>query len=208
MGYERTEEIRQKQREKMLQKTKEYNWDSIAEKRNKTIKENNIKVGRPKGAGKKTGRHKKCKCCTNTFYVTPSRENNKHYCSRECMYSDEDYHEKLKNVDRFYMKTEKYSNATSDPNLPAYKKYAYKVRKFSEETYLKYKETINPNDYPRTLCGVENGWQLDHVKSIKQCYNENISAEEASSLDNLKMVTWKENLEKRTYEKINDGNNF
>lgn len=77
---------------------------------------------------------------------------------------------------------------------PAYKKYSRLVHSLSHETYLKNIELINPNGYPRTLCGVEGGWQLDHIKTIKECFENNVPAAEAASLENLRMLPWKTNL--------------
>jgi len=35
-----------------------------------------------------------------------------------------------------------------------------------------------------------------------RCYNEDVSIEDASDINNLKMVPWQDNLAKRTFEKI------
>ena len=61
-------------------------------------------------------------------------------------------------------------------------------------TYEQNKEIINPNNYPRTLCGVKGGWQLDHIITVKECFEKGILPEDASSLNNLRMLPWKENL--------------
>ena len=90
-------------------------------------------------------------------------------------------------------------------NIPQYQKYVRKVRYLSETNYAKYKEIINPDDYPRTLCGVDGGYQLDHILGVRECFDKGISIEECASLQNLQMIPWKENLQKRkmkgkTYE--------
>lgn len=82
-------------------------------------------------------------------------------------------------------------------NIPQYQKYARKVRYLSETNYAKYKEIINPDDYPRTMCGVDGGYQLDHILGIRECFDKGISIDECASLQNLQMIPWKENLQKR-----------
>jgi hypothetical protein len=60
-------------------------------------------------------------------------------------------------------------------------------------------DIINPKGYKRTLCGIEDGWQLDHIIPIKECYEKDMTPEEAASINNLRMLPWKENL-MRNYE--------
>jgi|688.fasta_scaffold216471_3 hypothetical protein len=195
--YKRTEEIKQKQREKMLQKTQEYDWDSIVEKRNKTIKENDIKVGRKKGDGpKKKGWFKQCKCCENEFWVTPSRSEKSFYCSRECMYSDPEYKNKLKNIDRSYMNTEDYAKCKGNPNPSKFKRYRNKVEFLTEQTYVKFIEEINPNNHPRTLAGIQGGYHLDHIVSVKEGFINGWSPEKLADKENLQMLPWLENVRK------------
>src|SRR6266704_785697 len=128
-----------------------------------------------------------CKVCDKHFEVTPV-EITKKYCSRKCMNSCKEYRDKLKNIDRSYMKTEAYRNATVDPNLPIYHRYQLEVQRLSEETYQKYKDEINPKNYIRTLCGIEGGYQLDHIKSIKQCFNKGLSPKIVAKKNNLQML--------------------
>lgn len=85
---------------------------------------------------------------------------------------------------------ERYNNINSDD----YKTYARKVHRFSGKTYAENIDIINPNRYPRTLCGVDGGWQLDHIISIKECYRKGITPQEAANVSNLRMLPWKTNL--------------
>jgi 5-methylcytosine-specific restriction endonuclease McrA len=62
-------------------------------------------------------------------------------------------------------------------------------------------DIINPERHPRTLCGVEGGWQLDHIIPIKECFDRGIPPREAASLTNLRMLPWKENL-MRQYKNV------
>ena len=82
-------------------------------------------------------------------------------------------------------------------DIPKYRKYNNKVRRLTESNYAKYKEVINPNDYPRTLCGVVGGYQVDHIIEVRECFDNGISAEDCASLENLQMIPWETNLKKR-----------
>lgn len=86
------------------------------------------------------------------------------------------------------------SRKIRNPNTPAYTRYSRIVHGLSQVAYEEHIDTINPNRYPRTLCGVEGGWQLDHIIPIKECFERGLSPEEASALTNLRMLPWKENL--------------
>jgi transposase len=82
-------------------------------------------------------------------------------------------------------------------NMNEYKKYSNKVRRLTEKNYVKCLDIINPNNYPRTLCGVDGGYQIDHKLSVRFCYDNNISEEVCACLDNLQMIEWSKNLNKR-----------
>ena len=88
-----------------------------------------------------------------------------------------------------------------------YQKYCRYVRHKTEKEYNKYKNEINPHNFDRTLCGVFGGYQLDHIKGVRECYNSGISIEECSSKENLQMIRWKDNLDKRIFHKYNKDNN-
>lgn len=90
-----------------------------------------------------------------------------------------------------------YYNLGRQNNITDYKKYCNKVRRLTEKNYVKYQNIINPNNHPRTLCGVEGGYQIDHKLSVRFCYDNNISEEICSSIDNLQMLEWHKNLNKR-----------
>lgn len=159
-------------------------------------RENNVKPKRKPGSGGKSRPPKaKIEC-----QVCGKWHKNKKYCSRECMYNCDEYLNMLRETDRSYMKTEEYANTLRNPNAPAYKKYAGKVHNLTKWTYEKYKNEINPNNYPRTICGVDGGYQLDHIIPIKFGFENNIPPEVLAEKDNLRMLPWKENL-MRNYSK-------
>ncbi len=51
-------------------------------------------------------------------------------------------------------------------------------------------------DKPRGLNGVDGAYQLDHIISIKSGYINGINPEIIGSVNNLRFIPWKENLEK------------
>lgn len=79
-------------------------------------------------------------------------------------------------------------------NLQKFRDYKKAVYRQSEITYKNNKTQINPNEYPRTRMGVDNGWQLDHIKPVNECFKEGLSVDEAADISNLRMLPWKENL--------------
>jgi hypothetical protein len=74
-----------------------------------------------------------------------------------------------------------------------YKNYLNKVTWLTEQTYCKYIKEINPNNFPRTLCGIRGGYQLDHIYPIYKGFLYSISPEDISKKENLRMLTWKKN---------------
>jgi hypothetical protein len=83
-----------------------------------------------------------------------------------------------------------------NPNKSEFVKFANQVRWLSEKKYIEYKDIINPHDYPRTLCGVEGGYQLDHIISIKRGFLTGLNPEFLAEVNNLRMVPWKVNRDK------------
>jgi hypothetical protein len=79
-----------------------------------------------------------------------------------------------------------------DYDINDFEQYSKLVRKLSEHTYRTHKHIINPFNLPRG----PNTYHLDHVFPIIECYRRNIPVEMASSLDNLQMLTWEDNLRK------------
>jgi hypothetical protein len=93
-----------------------------------------------------------------------------------------------------FLGKKKYQERYNNVNSEEYKRYARKVHRLSGKIYTENIDIINPNRYTRTLCGVEGGWQLDHIITIKECYKRGMTPEEASDISNLRMLPWKDNL--------------
>ncbi len=83
-----------------------------------------------------------------------------------------------------------------NPNKDAQSDYYTKVRKYTEQTYVENQSFINPNNLPRTLCGVPGGYQLDHKVSVKKGFMFGINPKVLGSVDNLQMLPWEENRQK------------
>lgn len=79
-------------------------------------------------------------------------------------------------------------------------KYQTAVRKLTEITYRANKAQINPFNYERVLAGANsyNGMQLDHIIPIAWGWDKKIPIEMLASVDNLRMLEWRDNQEKGT----------
>ena len=159
----------------------------------KTSVANRIQNGRPKILPES----KACEFCGSIFKPKASRSK---YCSMSCAGKSNADPVKMAKIassrDTSYMQTEAYSLATRKETTSEYKRYANKVHRLSQKTYTLYGQEINPENHRRGRCGVEGAWQLDHIISIKYGFENNISAEEISKKENLRMLPWKENLSK------------
>lgn len=80
-----------------------------------------------------------------------------------------------------------------NPNKDDFSKYRSEVIKISGRQPLYLLENY---DKPRTRCGVEGGYQLDHKVSIKEGYDKNIPPHVIGNLTNLQFIPWEENRRK------------
>ena len=94
---------------------------------------------------------------------------------------------------------EKISNVMRKGDLSEWKQYRNKCFWLTEVTYREYNGIINPNNHPRTIAGVDGGYQLDHIRSVKECFDLGLSPEYCSRVENLQMLPWKENRLKGSY---------
>ncbi len=213
MSYIRTDEIRKKQRKsiKKSYSSGEYDMEARVTSYKKTLeakRELGESIGRKSkadgGVYKRSGIDLPCPVCGTLVYHRKKEldENKRKCCSRDCLYKNPERIEMLKNIDRSYMYEQDYIDKMSSTHTKEYMKYYRKVRKISERNYVLFKDEINPNDFPRTLCGVEGGYQLDHIKSLKDCWYENVDVEIAGGKENLQIIPWKENLNKRKFDNL------
>ena len=127
-----------------------------------------------------------CIICNSQFETIPSHK--KKMCSRQCcgVYN--------KNLDKSYMQTEAYKETKRKPNTDMFKRYKNTVHRLSEQVYQQNKNIINPNNYIRTLAGVEGGYQLDHIITVRFGFDNNIPPEALAEAHNLRMLPWQQNL--------------
>lgn len=176
----------------------------IAKKINKTISQVNylrrsLGLKFTRGVKKGTIKNsftKKCKTCSNEIKVTPCNAHTRFYCSRKCMYECPEYLKKLKQTDKSYMQTDEYKDTLRKEDIKPYKKYAGAVHRLSQKVYEEHIDKINPNRYPRTICGVKDGYQLDHIIPVRFGFDNGISIEDMCDVSNLRMIPWKENLKR------------
>lgn len=79
-----------------------------------------------------------------------------------------------------------------------FKKYSQRVRVLTERV----KHLIPGYDESlRGRVGIKNAYQIDHIKSIVECWYEGYTAEQAADVSNLRFITWNENLKLRKWKK-------
>lgn len=205
MNYIRTDEIKSKQSAKMkeVHKNKPYDYVEIEKKRKESLRKSGKKTGRRPGEGRpRAGEYKPCPVCTTPVYhkQVHLKEGISKCCSRDCARVNPATIAKLKSIDRSYTQTEEFKDKHRKDSTPAYKKYKNIVGKLTDKTYAKYIDVINPDRLPRTIAGVEGGYQLDHIKSVRECFDEGVDPEVCADVNNLRMLPWKENL-MRTWNK-------
>lgn len=79
---------------------------------------------------------------------------------------------------------------------PEFRKYANKVHRITRSIYNKYQTVINPHNHPRTLAGVDGGYQLDHVVSARHGFDMGWPPERIACIENLQMLPWRTNIVK------------
>jgi hypothetical protein len=65
----------------------------------------------------------------------------------------------------------------------------------------KHRKTVTAG-YKTGLAGTEDAWQMDHIMSIMDGYNNKISPYVIAHIRNLRMLPWKENLQKHARSHI------
>ncbi len=83
-----------------------------------------------------------------------------------------------------------------NPDKTKFEEYKRQVRRLSEQVYRTYKDVINPSNLKRAVAGICDGYQLDHIISIKEGFEKKIPVCEISHINNLQMLPWQENLAK------------
>ena len=87
-------------------------------------------------------------------------------------------------------------NKLDDSEKRRYLDSRYAVDKISEINYNANKTKLNPENHPRTRCGVTRGHQLDHIYPVYEGYINNIPPEFIGRVENLRVIPWEENQAK------------
>jgi hypothetical protein len=74
--------------------------------------------------------------------------------------------------------------------------YKSRVASHTIRTYEKYIDIINPENNQRTLSGVDGGYQLDHIMSVRYCFDNQIPSKLCAHYTNLQMLPWYQNNSK------------
>jgi hypothetical protein len=196
--YQRTPEVLAKNKESarlMHQRLGKEHMERVLAKRVVTMREKGIKTGRKKTLVPVT---KHCPQCDKDWVATTS------YAIRKAKYCCEDCYNASKAGIRPRISMEVLKAPRPyrpryhlrKPDRSAYKVYLNLVAKHTERVYASNIDLINPYRHPRTLCGVEGGWQLDHIHPLRKCFDDGWTPEQASDVSNLQMLPWLTNLRK------------
>jgi hypothetical protein len=79
------------------------------------------------------------------------------------------------------------------PDRTKFNRYAKLVRRRTDRIYLLYTEEINPLNLPRAISGVDGGYQVDHIISVRKAFDIGMTVEDASAKENLQMLPWLDN---------------
>lgn len=77
-----------------------------------------------------------------------------------------------------------------------FQRYRRLVDYSTTELYRNFSHIINPNNHPRTRCGILGGYQLDHKVSVKEGFDRKLPIHEIAHINNLQMLSWQENRHK------------
>lgn len=139
-----------------------------------------------------------CRCvdCNSTFTRQYYKVRNKPTRCKPCV----DIHRgKTRNFD-YVNRNGKYyfgdQHHNWNPNKSEYKKYKSRVMYYTRKAYKENKQELNPNNHKLTVAGTLNGYQIDHIIPIKYGFENNLPPETIGDINNLRIVTWKENRDK------------
>jgi len=79
--------------------------------------------------------------------------------------------------------------------------YKAEVAVHTEREYRQYQRNINPNDRTRALAGVNDAYHLDHIVSVRMCFDNMVPPNVCADKDNLQMIPWGDNITSRHYIK-------
>lgn len=89
------------------------------------------------------------------------------------------------------IRSEQYLLTSNEWNI-----YKSIVSSKTRKSYIQHTNIINPNNYNRVKAGEKDGYQLDHIMSVKYCFDNQIPSTVCSHYTNLQMLPWGENISK------------
>ena len=111
---------------------------------------------------------------------------------------DNNYNEELINK----RKESNYKNGNwikfTEEDLEKYRNYNYIVRLLTRKIYRKYKNLINPNNLPIS----KTEYQIDHIRSIIDCFIDGFSPEECANYKNLQIISAHDNYVKNRHSQF------
>ena len=100
---------------------------------------------------------------------------------------------KTNRLKEIWQKVYEYNKASESE----YKKFTKLVWKYTRLSKKHHMAKINPDNLPITLAG-QGGYHVDHILSIKYCFNNNIPAEVCGDYSNLRTMEASANISKST----------
>lgn len=91
----------------------------------------------------------------------------------------------------------------SEEDYKDYQKYKRAVYSASRKTYNQYIHLLNPDGLLLGRCGTSGAYQIDHKVPISIGYQLKIPVIVMSVIENLQLMTWKENLNKSNKQETN-----
>lgn len=79
---------------------------------------------------------------------------------------------------------------------PAWKIYRAMVTRYTTQAYKKHKELLNPNDHPIGIAGTDGAYQVDHIVSVRKCFDHRVPPALCYDASNLRVIPWLANSNK------------
>ncbi len=88
-------------------------------------------------------------------------------------------------------------NREKNIQYTSFKRYKEAAYRLAEKVYNENIDVLNPEGYIRGKQKLNNdNYHLDHIIPITICWEEGISIEKCSSIENLQLIHWRENISK------------
>lgn len=83
-----------------------------------------------------------------------------------------------------------------DPIYSDFKKYRNRVSSRTRRNYREFESIVNPQGFPIGKCGVDGAYQVDHKVSVREGFERKLAVEFISSIENLQVIPWLDNIRK------------